>query len=380
MIQLIDRYLFWSLLRAHISLTLVLVLIVWLVQTLRLLAELPIGSTDAVGQFLLVSVLQLPRIFSLCLAPTLLIVSLYQLVQKLQSHEYFALVAAGFSPAKIMRAAIALSLFVILVQAVLSFYVSPIAIQSLNRTRHIVKSNLDNIALQARVFREITNGVTVFAEQRNPDGSWQGILISVTDRNNDSNTTYLARNGRLIRKNSGAQSHATPQVGFVLNDGVILTDGVAAGQISFDSYVFTPPEARNTPPALYYLRKNDMMIHQLFAPRAYGITHQPSIIAMRIKAFELIGALATPLIFTLIAFACMTGGLRRGGYGRRITLAATLSLIFQIGTFYCANLAGQYNYILPIIVWPVLAMGLICLIIFMQNKPYILRYMLRHTP
>ncbi len=359
MIPLIDRYLFLGLLRGFVSLTLILACISWLVQALGFANDL-LPNVQAPIDIALLSLLQFPNAVSMCLSPALMIATLAMLVRMLQNHEYFALTAAGLGPIRIMRPILTLAFIATLIQALLSFYISPLASYQFNRAKFEIRNNIGTIPIQAGTFKEVFPGITVFAEEQMSDGRWRDIVIHLA-KSGDNQVTYLARRGQLLQGDSGPY--------LLLNGGVILDDTDARTQVSFSEHALILKNTVNQANKPYYLNKKDMMIHQLLNPQAYGVTHEPSIVSMRVKGFELLSNLATPFVLALIGFISITSaGLNRRGYGRRISLTVLLALIFQSGVIYSANLGATSDMTVLIFIWPTVCLAGILAIAYWRHR------------
>ena len=109
---MLDRYLFMRLLRSQLALTLVLSGVIWLVQALNLIDKATAGTSPM--ETLMLSSLVLPRVLTFTLAPALLITVIAQMVRLLQDYEYFALIAAGLSPLRVLRPMLLLGLVVMI--------------------------------------------------------------------------------------------------------------------------------------------------------------------------------------------------------------------------------------------------------------------------
>ena len=127
---MLDRYLFIRLLKSQLALTLVLSGVIWLVQALNLIDKALTAGTSPL-ETLMLSSLVLPRVLTFTLAPALLITVIAQMVRLLQDYEYFALTAAGLSPLRVVRPMLLLGLIVMIMQSLLAFYISPLAMKAL---------------------------------------------------------------------------------------------------------------------------------------------------------------------------------------------------------------------------------------------------------
>lgn len=366
---MLDRYLFSSLLRSHLALTLVLSFVVWLIQALDLF-DRALSSGSSIPQTMALGALVLPRVLTFTLAPALLIAVLTQLVRLLQDYEYFAFTAAGLSPLRILRPILLLAFLVMLVQGVLAFYAAPLAMKELKIRTSQSGGSLALAAMQAGAFKEIKAGMTVYATAQGDGGVWENVMIY--DRSDAARPiTYTARSGVL--SNEDGRSY------FILSNGAQLIDGVRGhDMLNFSQYVLplNPPASDKPKPPVF--NRNHMMIHQLLNPAAHGVTHAKKITRMKSRGLELIANLAAPFVFMLISFAAITaGGINRHGYGRRVMAAVALALLFQIGVISVAAQAVESGTSAMVFVWPVAYVALLVSVIIWQNDRFAVRRLFR---
>lgn len=365
-LAMLDRYLFGNLLRSHMALTLVLSSVVWLIQALDLF-DTALSSGASVLQTMALGALVLPRVLTFTLAPALLIAVLTQIVKLLQDYEYFAFTAAGLSPFRILRPMLVLAFLVLLLQGALAFYIAPLAMKELRIRTAETGSSLALAGIQAGAFKEIKDGMTVYAGAQSGGGVWQNVMIH-NRADKDAIATYTAREGML--RSEGVRHY------FVLRDGTQhIANAEARGDggdlLNFTQYVLplNDPDAAKAKPITF--NRNHMTIHQLLDPAAYGVRYEKKITRMKSRGLELISNLAAPFVFMLISFAVITsGGINRHGYGKRVMVAVALALVFQIGVISVAAQAVEKNNPGLVFVWPVLFILALLLTIFWQNDRY----------
>jgi lipopolysaccharide export system permease protein len=371
---MINKFLFWRVLRTHIAVTLVLSSVLWLVKALDLMDDL-FGVSVGLVDMVYLNLLAWPRILGLTLAPALLIAVLVLLVRLLQDHEYFALTAAGLSPVRILRPVIAAAGLVIIVQALVTFYIAPLASKTLREQTIELKSKASIAPLIAGSFREILPNMTAYAQAQDSDGTWRQIMI-FDNTHPHQQTTYIAQRGRFESSDQASN--------LVLFNGHIRTKTTAdasnpasESEIAFTNYAVPLQDAlaRNEKQgSKTVFNRNHMMIHQLLNPQAQGIERPQMILRMKARGLELIINLVSPLVFMLISFAALTpGGLSRQGYGRRILLAVAAALMFQTGAVSFTVSAAKTNAPALVFLWPLVSLLVLVLIISVQHNPTLMR-------
>ena len=370
---MLNRYLFGNLFRSHLALTLVLSAVVWLIQALDLF-DSALSSGSSVLQTMALGLLVLPRVLTFTLAPALLIAVLTQLVRLLQDYEYFALTAAGFSPFRILRPMLGLALVIMVVQGALAFYIAPWAMKELKIRTSATGSSLALSAIQAGAFKEIKDGMTIYAGEDIGAGAWQNVMIHDSG-NKDRPITYTARQGILQQDDDDERNF------FVLIDGTQHIKNESGGDLlSFSQYILPLDGPTDTAAKPIIFNRNHMTIYQLLDPAAHGVTSKRRITRMKSRGLELISNLAAPFVFMLISFAVITsGGINRHGYGKRVMVAVTLALIFQIGVISVAAQAVDRDNPMLVFIWPALFIIALLLTIYRQNDPQFLSRLLQRA-
>ncbi len=363
---MLDRYLFMRLLKGQLALTLVLSGVIWLVQALNLIDK-ALTSGASPFETLMLSALVLPRVLTFTLAPALLITVISQMVRLLQDYEYFAFTAAGLSPLRVLRPMLLLGFVVMLLQGVLAFYISPLAMKTLKLNSAESGTKLALAELQPGAFKDLKPGMTAFTSGQDQDGKWLDLMIYDTAEANRP-VVYLAK--RAAIQTRGDDTY------FILESGsqhVSSADG-RRQLVSFDSYTLPLNEAPPQVATKINFNRNHMMIHQLLDPSAHGVDNPRRIDRMRGRGLELISNLAAPFVFMLISFAVITaGGISRSGYGQRIMAAILLAIVFQIGVIALADVAVEENRPAIIFIWPMLFMLGLMGFIQRQNDPDFIR-------
>lgn len=363
---MLDRYLFLRLLQSQLALTLVLSAVIWLVQALDLIDRALTAGTSPL-ETLMLSALVLPRVLTFTLAPALLITVISQMVRLLQDYEYFALTAAGLSPLRVLRPMLLLGAMVMILQGLLAFYISPMAMKTLKLSSFESGSQIALADLQLGAFKDLKPGMTAFTSGQDDDGNWLDLMIYDTAKPQRP-VTYLAKKARISERNGEPY--------FILQDGSQLIgdpnrDAQNGGQIiRFSQYLLPLSQPTPKQEKRIAFNRNHMMIHQLLNPAAHGVTSEKRITRMKGRGLELISNLAQPVVFMLIGFAVITaGGISRSGYGRRVMVAVLLAIMFQIGVIALADMAVEENSPTLIFIWPVIFIGGLMAFIQNQNDP-----------
>ena len=362
---MLDRYLFMRLLRSQLALTLVLSGVIWLVQALNLIDKALTAGTSPMETLMLSSFI-LPRVLTFTLAPALLITVIAQMVRLLQDYEYFALTAAGLSPLRVLRPMLLLGLVVMIMQGLLAFYISPLAMKTLRLSSFEGGSRIALAELQPGAFKDLKPGMTAFTSGQDSDGQFLDLMIYDATKP-ERPVTFLAEKAVITERNG--------EPFFILRNGSQhIHDQQAHGQIiTFSQYLLPLSQPTPTQEKRIVFNRNHMMIHQLLNPSAHGVSNERRITRMQGRGLELISNLAAPFVFMLVGFAVITaGGISRSGYGERIMVAILLAIIFQIGVIALADMAVEQNSPALIFIWPTLFLLALFGFILKQNDPDLL--------
>ena len=363
---MLDRYLFMRLLQSQLALTLVLSGVIWLVQALNLIDKALTAGTSPM-ETLMLSSLVLPRVLTFTLAPALLITVIAQMVRLLQDYEYFALTAAGLSPLRVLRPMLLLGLLVMIVQGLLAFYISPIAMKTLKLSSFEGGNRIALAELQPGVFKDLKPGMTAFTSGQDRDGQFLDLMIY--DATEPSRPIIFLAEKAVISERNGEPY-------FILRNGSqhIHNEGAQGQAVTFSQYLLPLSPPTPTQEKQIVFNRNHMMIHQLLNPSAHGVTGERRITRMQGRGLELISNLAAPFVFMLVGFAVITaGGISRSGYGQRIMAAVLLAIIFQIGVIALADMAVEQETPTLIFIWPTVFLLALMGFIQKQNDPDMLK-------
>lgn len=311
---------------------------IWLVRVLNVLDfYLNVGASG--GEVIRFSIFLIPNVFANVAAPSLLIALLIVYSGLLSSREYFVLTGAGVSPVFLFRPILIISLVVTLILGVMSFYLAPLAAQTLRIERDALQSRLSFGLLRAGVFSDLGRNVTVYAARKDEMGRVFDVLI-FDDRNADQETVYTAKRGEIfVTQGDDA---------LILEEGRIDSRERETGRqrtVYFERYQFPVSLQSGSSFNLAHLSPSQLMFHQLLNPKKLGVMTDARILLFQKRIYELIGELFTPLVFAFISLACVTGGaLNRTGYSLRIFSASIAGIIFYGGVVMISSRIAEDDW------------------------------------
>lgn len=337
----LDRYVFRQLIIGLTAVTLGLVALVWLTQSLRFI-QLIIARGLPTFTFFHLTFLLLPSFFAVILPITGFIVVLFVYSRLASDRELTVMRAVGLSDRAIARPAIALATLVMLACWALNVWMVPASLSAFRKFEFEIRNKVAAFLLEPGVFTPIPGHITVYVRDRSPNGVLHGILIQ-DDRPKSRPATILARSGRLeigpngpeVLLKNGSREEIDPKTGRL-------------NLLSFDSDVIDLAQATEMklggPPDV-----SEASMYQLLHPDQAKIGA-----AKRSKwRAEVWRRLITPfaaLSYTLIALlAVLRADFRRHGVYVAPAVAIGAVVLLVAGGIAAENLAAKNNALIPLI-------------------------------
>jgi lipopolysaccharide export system permease protein len=348
----IDRYVFRQLLLALIAVTIGLVALIWLTQSLRFV-ELVVNRGLSIRVFLELSSLQIPYFVSVILPITTFVVVQFIYQRLAGDRELTVLRAAGVSPLGLARPALAVALVAVVLGYALNLWVVPAAFSAFRQYQFEIRNRVAAFLLQEGVFTPVSDDLTVYVRARDPDGMLRGILIEDTRQQNNP-ATILAERGRLIG------SEGTPRV--LLFNGSRQEIDRQTGRLNVltfaENAIDLSPSARGGEQR--FRDMSEMSIGELLGPSA-GLVQERDIPKLRVEAHRRLATPLTAVSFTLVGLvAVLMGTFRRHGGLIRPALAVLAVVGLLAAGLLLVNLAAKQLTLIPLIWVNAVAPGLLC--------------------
>jgi lipopolysaccharide export system permease protein len=233
-----DRYLFAQMLRVAFAVTVTLVGIMWLFQTIRIL-ELVINRGAPLADFMVMSVTVIPLWLTVAMPIGTFIAIIWVFHRSLADRELLVAQASGRSAHQLARAPMALGLLVTSFLVFNSVILLPFSFSIYKQIQFKLRNAIPTVMLQDNVFIDVVDGMTMLIGKKYDDGLAEDVFIH-DERNNGAIVTLTARVGQFVEKDG--------QPAVILQDGqrVELTDaGNAGATLLFDTHtVFITPRER----------------------------------------------------------------------------------------------------------------------------------------
>ena len=336
----IARYIFRQLLVGLALVSVALLCVMWLTQSLRFI-ELIVNKGLSVGRFLQLTSLLMPSFLVVIIPISLFAVTLFTYNKLNTDRELVVMRAAGLSHWTLAQSALVLASAATLFSIFLTLWFIPWTVRSFHDLQWSIRNDISNVLLQEGAFNKFGDGVTIYVGARSPAGELIGLLVH-DRRKADHPVTLMAERGALVQTENG------PRV-LMINGNrqqVTVEDGTLS-VLYFDQYTldFATPlneegdrrrDAREmTLSELYHVhkgpvstgeyRKAKVEIHQRFSSPLYN--------------------LSLPLI--ALAFL-LPSGFNRRGHLRDLGLATTTMILTEAASLAATNLATANLIFVPL--------------------------------
>ena len=336
------RYVFCQLAAVTVIVAVALCGVVWLTQSLRFV-DYVVNRGVSFGLFLQFVGLMIPNILVIVLPLSLFIAVLVTYNRLAGDSELITMRAAGLSPARLARPALALAAAVTLIGYGQSLYLLPVSYTAFKDLQHKIRQDYATALIQEGAFTPIEPGLTLYVGRRTADGLLEDLMLHDA-RNPARPVTVIARQGAVTRTHDSVR--------LVVLDGQRQEMDGDAGRLTvlyFDRYALdlgglvAPEGPRGREQQEYFVTE------MLAAETLPGVSPED---AAQLRATGH-SRLLTPLYvfpLALIALVAVLGGSHsRQGQGLRIRFAVLAAALVEAGAIAFENLAARHSVLLPLL-------------------------------
>lgn len=199
--KILDRYIFRQILVGFLLISFSLLAMLWLTQSLKFV-EMVTRQGLPIYLFIKMTSLLMPRIFNVLSPIAVFVAILFVYNRLITDRELIVMQSTGISPHQNAKAAILVGILL----SLFNIYVMNIAIPNAERDfRDLewrVKNNITQMIFREGEFTPLKNGITIFIDKHENDGSVSGIFVSDESKPNIK-VTLTAEKGRLIHTPNG---------------------------------------------------------------------------------------------------------------------------------------------------------------------------------
>ena len=368
--KILNVYIFKQIFIGFLLVCFSLLAMLWLTQSLRFV-EMVTRQGLPVYLFAEMTSLLMPRIFNILSPVAAFVTVLFVYNRLIADRELVVMQSAGISPWQNSKAAFFLGILIALFNVFVMNWGIPWSESKFRDLEWRVKNNLTQMVFREGEFTSLKNGITVFIDKHEDDGSVSGIFVSDESKPN-LKVTLTAEKGRIIQTEKG------PRILFI--NGVrqeMNTKDYKFSTLSFSRYSaeFNNMESR---------KKKDQTVREksVFELLQSGRDNTLDDHTQRKNIVEGNRRVLYPLYNLLFALlACV--GLLVGNFNRRgqtkIITAEVLSMIIILGgDLAFTNLAGRSLMVLPLLYLNCLLPLFICFyLLFFYNPFYFRRFKIK---
>ena len=253
--MILQNYIFKNILLTSINVTIILLSMVWLIQSLRQI-DLIIENGASLFDFIYISLLPAP-LWVMMIIPMSTLFSVLLIFNKFTNdYETLMFKLSGASIFQIMKPIILVCILNFLIVTLINFYVIPKSYGEYKSKQFELRNNISHIFLREGVFNDLQKGLTILIDKRTSKFDLEGIFIYDT-RNNEKEIDIFAKNGKISLTSSGPV--------FQLSNGSrreTMKNGEILNELSFKNYVINISK-KQSDPNFRWLDANEKSIFQL---------------------------------------------------------------------------------------------------------------------
>jgi lipopolysaccharide export system permease protein len=332
--QRLSFYIFRQILGPFALFSVLLAMVVWMTQSLRLL-DLVINRGQSAGIFLYLSLLVLPSLLVVIVPIAFFAAALYALNKLHNDSELVVMWSAVMSRAQLAVPVLVAATVALGITYACNLYLMPLGERMMKDKVYDIRANLGSAILREGAFTTPTSGLTVFIREIAPNGEFRGILVH-DNRDAERPITYIAEAGMLAQTPAGARL-------IMLNGDIERGDqkGAKLSLLKFDRYVFDLDQFAG-PQRADARDSSELYLPELFHPPNTAAINSNLRGIYRAEAHNRLAAPLYCFAFALIALAATAKGhMARKSYALRLTSAALIGAALRLVGYGAQGLAAH---------------------------------------
>ncbi|MBR7159366.1 MAG: LPS export ABC transporter permease LptF [Alphaproteobacteria bacterium] len=359
----LNFYIIKQILAGLIMVSVALLTIVWLTQSLRLIDMI---VTKGLSGFLFIklTLLLMPSFLVILMPIALFAVTLFVYNRMSLDRELVVMHACGLRPLQIAKPAVLVGLFLTFFAYFMTFQWVPQSVVDFKELQWTIRHDVSHIILQEGEFNEIGKGFTVYVRKRDSEGNMYGLLIN--DQREGSKATIIAERGRMIQDLNGAKA--------IIENGSRQEVDKKTGRFSvlyFDRYTMDFGEIGGDQSGARVKDPRELSFTEILEaqknPNIETKNRNKLIIELN-KRFVLP---LYNLCFALIAVTFLIrGNFSRRGQSEKVFMAVICMLFIQSASLGIENAATRNPYLVSLMYINALLPSVICLYILSATHPF----------
>ena len=343
--------------------SLLLTLVVWMTQSLRLL-DLVINSGQTASIFAYLTMMMVPSLLVIIVPIAFFGAALYTLNKLNTDSELVVMWSAGVSRMQLAGPVMVAALLAVGITYACGLYLMPSGQRLMKDKVFDIRADIGAAILREGAFTTPSEGLTVFIRALSPGGEIRGILVH-DNRDAARPITYLAESGILAQTRAGARL-------IMLNGNIGRGEerGAKLSTLKFDRYVFDLDQYGG-PQRASERETSERYLPELFNPEYTGPGAE---VRRGVYLAEAHNRLATPLYcitFALIALAAAAKGrMGRSNYALRLSGAALMGASLRLVGYAAQGIVSRSPQFAPVL-YLIPASGAIIAIIILADMPLV---------
>jgi len=316
-------YVLRQILAPFLLFALLLTLVVWMTQSLRLL-DLVINRGQSAVIFAYLTMLMLPSLLVVIIPIAFFGAALFALNKLNGDSELVVMWAAGISRVQMAAPVLFAAAVAMAMTYLCSLYLMPLGQRVMKDKVFDIRADIGAAILREGTFTTPSEGLTVFIRELSPDGEIKGILVH-DNREAERPVTYLAETGVLAQTQEGARL-------IMLNGNIERSEqsGARLSLLKFDRYVFDLDQYAS-PQRSTDRETSERYLGELLDPQFTGPNQDVRRGVYLAEAHNRLSGPLYCLAFALIALAATAKAhMMRSSYALRLSGAAMMGAALRL--------------------------------------------------
>lgn len=346
MLHAMNRYLFRQHALTVLGVAAILTGGIWISQSLRMISMI-VNEGLSLATFVWLTSLYVPSFFTLALPIAGTIGTIMVLSRAQADNEITAMRATGRSPPQIAAPLFATTILAIVLGYILTLWFLPSVFRELRSLQQEITRDAAVLLIQEGAFSVVAPGVTVYIQQREPNGDMRSVFVHDA-RNPAEAATIFADHGRFVATEAGPR--------LVLIDGTRQQFDATRGRLQILQFERNTVELSRlqTGPQDVWLGPEERYLWEL----TVGDNERDQRFAGRLRV-EFHRRLTTPLLSLVCILiplaALLTGEFNRRGRWARVLVASAVVVTVQVLYLVGVNLSAQNPLVIPLIYLAIVA-------------------------
>ena len=335
--MLYNRYIYKMLIMATIFVSIILIAVVLLTQSLRFL-EVIVESGASVWSFWMLTFLSLPRFFEIIIPFSLATSVIFTFNKMSVDSELAVLKATGYSFWQICKPILLLSLIVTVFLLFATMWLAPSSLSKMQMLRQVVKTQFSTLLFREGVFTDVGDGLTVYIREKASNGELKGLVIQDERNLEEGAITVFAKRGVLAATNEGQEVVVFEGARHEANP-----ENKSLERLNFQRYTIKLPEDRG-PARKRWREPDERTFIELLNPDPSNKSDLGNLREFKVEAHKrILGPLLTPVYCLVSALFMLYGTHRRQGHLPAILAAVSSMILLQ--SLYIATMNAAFDHV-----------------------------------